>query len=326
MTLKKYESSYNKSNGYIMADETTIKEFAKNRYWGKIPEAELEKALKIIDTEGWDAFARKYEDRLDFTTEENRADWRFFVPLNSKSVVLDAGAGLGRITIPLARVVGKVIACDTSLTRMRFLKKLAGSKGLSNVETVVADIFNPPFKDESFDLIVMNGLLEWVGRTDLYKDPREAQVASLKICKKLLKKGGFLYIGIENRFALSYLRGIDHSGLRFTSYMPRWLANRYSLFKIKHRYDTYTYNIWGYKKLLKEAGFENSDFRLVYPGYNQPRVIIPYDNIRLLKYTLESMMHGNTRIRKVAKLAARSTFLVWLYRNFFFSFSIFAQK
>ena len=303
-----------------------IKQFTENRYWGKIPEAELEGALNIIDKEGWTVFTEKFKDRLDFTMEENRADWRFFVPLDHHSVVLDAGAGLGRISIPLARVVGKVVACDTSITRMRFLKKLAETKGLNNIETVVADIFNLPFKEESFDLIVMNGLLEWVGRTDLYNDPREAQIACLKICKELLKKGGYLYVGIENRFALAYLRGIDHSGLRLTNFLPRWLANKYTLFRKSHRYDTYTYNISGYRKLLSESGFEAPDFYLAYPGYNLPRIMIPYNNLRLLKYTIASMMSGDTLVRKIAKLAAHSSFLVWIYRKFFFSFSIFVQK
>ncbi|MBI2673869.1 MAG: class I SAM-dependent methyltransferase [Candidatus Zambryskibacteria bacterium] len=303
-----------------------IKRFTKNRYWGKVPEAELEKALDVIDLEGWAVFTDKFKDRLDFTTEENRADWRFFIALDHNSIVLDAGAGLGRISIPLARVVRKVVACDTSVVRMRFLNKLAEAKGLSNIETVVADIFNPPFEKESFDLIVMNGLLEWVGRTDLYNDPREAQIACLKICRGLLKKGGFLYVGIENRFALAYLRGIDHSSLKFTSYMPRWLANKYTLSRTGHRYDTYTYNISGYKKLLNESGFTNPDFYLVYPGYNLPRIIIPYTNLRLLKYTLIYMMPANTIRRKIAKMAARSSFLLWIYRKLFFSFNIFAQK
>ncbi len=305
---------------------TEIPKNTINRYWGKISETEFEDALKIIDSEGWDTFANKFKNRLDFTTEENRADWRFFIPLNRDSVALDAGAGLGRISIPLARVVKKVVACDLSVARMRFLKKLAEAKGLNNIETIIADIFNLPFQEESFDLIVMNGLLEWVGRTDLYQDPREAQIACLKICKKLLKKGGFLYVGIENRFALAYLRGIDHSGLRFTSYLPRWLANKYTQFRVGHKYDTYTYNIYGYRKLFGEAGFDNPNFQLVYPGYNQPRIIIPYNDLNLLKYTMLSMMPGNTLARKMAKMLARSTFLVWIYRNFFFSFNIFIQK
>lgn len=307
-----------------MSEEIPV--HTENRYWGKLPEAELEKALAFIDAEGWDAFTEAFKGKFDFTTQENRADWRFFVPLTRASVVLDAGAGLGRISIPLARVVGKVVACDTSIVRMRFLKKLAEAKGLQNIETVVADIFEPPFKDESFDLIVMNGLLEWVGKTDWYEDPREAQVACLKICKRLLKPGGYLYVGIENRAALAYLRGTDHSGLRFTSYMPRFLADWYTKVRKGHPYDTYTYTKAGYAKLLSEAGFVDPDFYLVYPGYNLPRVLIPHDEVRLLSYALSAMMPGNTLFRRAAQLAMRSLFVARLYRYFFFSFSIFARK
>ncbi len=309
-----------------MSDGKNIKKYTENRYWGKIPEADLENAMGIIDTEGWEAFVEKYKDRLDFTTEENRADWRFFVPLGSNSVVLDVGAGLGRITIPLARVVKKVIACDASVVRMKFLKKFAESKGLNNVEVMVADIFNPPFEKESFDLIVMNGVLEWVGKTDLYKDPHEAQIVCLKICKSLLKKGGYLYVGIENRYAASYMRGTDHSGLRFTSYMPRWLANKYTLYRKGHRYDTYTYGVSGYRKLFEEGGFNNPDFYLVYPGYNRPRIIIPYDNLELLRYTILSMMPASSFTKKIAHMLAKYPFFVSLYRKVFFSFNIFAQK
>jgi SAM-dependent methyltransferase len=299
---------------------------ATNRYWGKIPEAELQKALALIDAEGWAAFEERFAGKLDFTTEENRADWRFFVPLGRNSVVLDAGAGLGRISIPLARVAEKVVACDASAVRMRFLKKLAEARGLNNIETVSADIFDLPFKEESFDLIVMNGVLEWVGKTDAYDNPREAQIASLKICKKLLKKGGYLYVGIENRFALAYLRGVDHSGLRFTSYMPRWLANAYTKLRTGKKYDTYTYTMSGYKKLFAEGGFERPEFYLVHPGYNLPRMLIPHGNLKLLTYALVSLMPGNTPLRRVAKLAARLPFVAWAYRRVFFSFSIFAQK
>lgn len=299
--------------------------YTENKYWGKAPEAELEKALAVIDAEGWDAFEARYHGTFDFTTQENRADWRFFTPLSRESVVLDVGAGLGRISIPLARVVGKVIACDTSTVRMRFLKKLAQAKGLTNVETLVADILEPPFEEGTFDLIVMNGVLEWVGKTDRCADPREAQVAALRACKRLLKPGGCLYVGIENRAALAYLRGIDHSGLRFTSYLPRFLADWYTRMRKGHRYDTYTYTKKGYAKLFAEAGLD-PDFYLVYPGYNLPRVLIPYERLGILSYALSTMTAGNTRGRRFMQSLMRFGLAARAYRHVFFSFGIFARK
>ncbi|MDO8589706.1 MAG: class I SAM-dependent methyltransferase [bacterium] len=286
--------------------------FSEDRYWGKAPKEELERAVEVIEKEGWDEFRSRFSNKFDQTFEENRADWRFVIPLAEDFRVLDVGAGMGRISIPLARVASSVVALDGSYLRMKFLKLRAEKEGLKNIEVYVGDILDKPFGKESFDLIVMNGLLEWVGATERFHDPREAQIASLKIAKDLLKKGGHLYIGIENRFALAYLRGRDHSGLYFTSYMPRFVANIYMKLRRGRSYDTYTYTKSGYEKLLREAGFNNIEFYLTYPGYNLPRMMIPYDNLNALSYALHSIVH--------------SSILLWLYRYFFFSFGIVVQK
>lgn len=298
----------------------------KDRYWGKNTAEELEEALYVIDEQGWDEFYSQYKSKFDFTFEENRADWRFNIPIDKNFVILDTGAGMGRNTIPLARVAKKVVAFDASLLRMKFLKKRAEKEGLYNIDVYVADLFNLPFKKASFDLIVMNGVLEWVGKTDLFKNPREAQIQSLKICKDLLKEGGYLYIGIENRFALAYLKGIDHSGLRYTNYMPRWMANIYTKIRTGERYATYTYSKRGYEKLLKESGFQNTNFYLAYPGYNLPRTVIPYDSLNVLEYAIKNLTSTVNLKRKTAKKVAGIRLLLWLYRSVFFSFNIIAKK
>lgn len=300
--------------------------FTEDRYWGKSPKEELEKALTLIEEKGWAEFETHYKGKFDFTFEENRADWRFSIPISKDFVVLDIGAGMGRSSIPLARIARKVVSVDHSYLRMKFLKKRAEKEGLKNIEVFVGDIFGLPFKKESFDLIVMNGLLEWVGVTDRYNDPKEAQIASLKVCKDLLKNGGHLYIGIENRFALAYLQATDHSGLRFTNYMPRFIANWYTLLRKGKRYNTYTYNTDGYQKLLYKADFGKADFYLVYPGYNLPRITIPYNNLNILAYVIRELMPENTWKRKLAKQMVNLKPLLWLYRKLFFSFNIIVQK
>ncbi|MFM2357474.1 MAG: hypothetical protein RJA61_211 [Candidatus Parcubacteria bacterium] len=300
--------------------------YTEDRYWGKSSKEELEKALKVLDEKGWDEFKVHHQNKFDATFEENRADWRFVIPINKNFRVLDAGAGMGRISIPLARVTKEVVAIDNSFLRMKFLKKRAEKENLKNIEVCVGSIFDQPFQSESFDLIVMNGLLEWVGATERFKDPRDAQLESLRIAKKLLKKGGFLYVGIENRLALSYLRAIDHSGLRFTSYMPRWLANMYMKLRKGRRYDTYTYTKRGYEKLLHEAGFDDITFFLPYPGYNLPRIMIPYNNINSLAYAVDSLMSSTSIVKRFVKFFSRLPGVLWLYRYFFFSFGIVVKK
>lgn len=302
--------------------------FSEDRYWGKAPKEELETALKVLQEKGWDEFRSQYKNTFDATFEENRADWRFVIPLPEKFSVLDAGAGMGRISIPLARVAEKVTSMDQSFLRMKFLNLRAVQEGLTNIETCVGDIFDAPFPPESFDLIVMNGLIEWVGVTTRFADPREAQLECLRIARRLLKKGGFLYVGIENRMALSYLNGIDHSGLRFTSYMPRWMANVYMKLRRGRRYDTYTYTKNGYAKLIRESGFDapKISFYLPYPGYNLPRIMIPHDNIAALKYAVTSLMSSGGFKRKFARFLCRIPGVLFVYRYFFFSFGIVIQK
>lgn len=300
--------------------------FSLDRYWGKSPKEVLEKALVLITERGWDEFEKQFEDKFDFTFEENRADWRFLVPMSRETTVLDVGAGMGRISIPLARVAKEVVAVDPSFLRMKFLKLRAEKENLQNLRVCVGDIFDLPFERESFDLIVMNGVLEWLGVTDRYRGPEEAQVAGLKVCRGLLKPGGYLYIGIENRIALAYLRAVDHSGLCFTSYLPRWLANIYTLLRKNKRYRTYTYTKGGYERLLRRCGFTEATFYIAYPGYNLPRIMIPYDDIATLAYAVRTFWHQTGYRGKIVRWLSCWAPLLYLYRYFCFSFGIVIKK
>lgn len=311
----------------MQKNKNNIPIHAEDRYWGKVSESRLKEIIELIETNGFSIFDKDMQKELDFTYDEDRADWRFYMPIDKNSDILDIGAGLGRISIPLARVARKVTSCDLSLSRMRFLKLRAESEKLSNIEVMVGDVFNLPFKEESFDLIIMNGVLEWVGLEKKFQNPRDAQIECLKICKRLLKKGGHLYIGIENRVALVYLMAKDHGGLRYTSYMPRFIANLYSKIIKSEQYRTYTYTKRGYQKLLKEADFAISpDFYLVYPGYNLPRIIIPYNNIKALIFLVKSLNKPRNFIKKTLNILINLPFLARIYRFFFFSFGIIVKK
>ena len=301
-----------------------IPQFSDDQYWGKIKESELLSIIDVIEKEGFSAFTKDMQKKLDFTYDEDRADWRYFIPLNSSAVALDIGSGLGRITIPLARVCKTVVSCDLSLSRMKFLSARAKAENLHNVQVFVGDVYNLPLQEKSFDLIVMNGVLEWVGLTKKFSDPREAQIESLRICKKLLKPGGHLYIGIENRIALVYLKAKDHGGLRYTSYMPRKIANWYSKIRgNKHGYRTYTYSKNGYEKLIHEAGFANpAQFYLLYPGYNLPRIIIPYEHIPGFQYLIRTFKRSTSILKNSLYWIVSSGFGIRLYRLVFFSFGI----
>lgn len=305
--------------------------FSESKYWGEINQEEMNKVLKVIEEKGMEEGSEFAKDNYDviyrFSQDPSRADWRFYLPVNKDWKVLDAGCGLGGMTFALAKVVGEIVAFDSSFERIKFINLKSQYDGLDNIKTFVGDFDNLPLKEEEFDLVILNGVLEWSGIPNVPKNPREVQKDMLKKCLKLLKPGGYIYIGIENRFALNYFTtGRDHSGLRYTSLMPRFLANIYTKLRTKKPYRTYTYSKRGYEKLLKESGFKKIKFLLPAPAYNFPKYIIPYDNIFCLQYAVRNLISPNTWRKRLVKRFSNSSFILKIYRKLFFCFGIIYRK
>jgi SAM-dependent methyltransferase len=182
--------------------------------------------------------------------------------------------------------VGEVYCIEAIPERIEFTQERLLQEGIRNVRLIQASATQMPLMDNTFDLVVTNGVLEWVGEWDLEGTPRDVQVRFLsKICR-LLKDDGVLVIGIENRFGYGMLLGgNDHSGIPYTSLVPRPVAD----FMLRHsstphhrtrlnpkkEYRTYTYSQRGYRKLLTDAGFRESSCYWAQPGYNQPYHLIP---------------------------------------------------
>jgi ubiquinone/menaquinone biosynthesis C-methylase UbiE len=307
--------------------------FCESKYWGEIKQEEMNKILNLLSKEDGDyeeivnSIKEEYDPAYRFAFDPSRADWRFYLPVNKDWKILDAGCGMGGMTFPLAKIVKEVVAFDSAYERVKFVELRSAREGVENITTLVGDFDNLPVRDGEFDLIIFNGFLEWIGVPNYPMDPREVQKNVLKKCLKLLKPGGYLYIGIENRIALNYFTtGRDHSGIRFTSLMPRFLANIYTKIRLKEPYRTYTYSRNGYEKLLKDSGFKHLEFLLPATGYNFPKYIIPYDNIYCLKYAIRNLISPNSWRKKIVKKMCGFNWIIKIYRRLFFSFGIICKK
>jgi SAM-dependent methyltransferase len=104
------------------------------------------------------------------------------------SLVLEAGCGVGAQTKIIAgkNPDSNFISIDISEDSLNEAKQLIKASGINNVELKQADIFNLPFKDETFDSVIICFVLEHLHNP----------VHALNELKRVLKEGGVL-IAVE---------------------------------------------------------------------------------------------------------------------------------
>ena len=122
------------------------------------------------------------------------------------AVVLEAGCGTGQLTNFLGMSWRRrVFGGDICLNSLRLAKAFRDRCSIRNAAFLQMNLFHPPFRDESFDLIISNGVLHHTG------DPEGGMVA---LAKKL-KPGGIITIGLYNNYA------------RLPTLWRRWLFERF---------------------------------------------------------------------------------------------------
>lgn len=277
-------------------------------YWGIIPAEEMKSLLGVVREKGWkDAILsspdQKIKDLYLFTDCPARADGAFYLSLGPSSKVLDLGAGLGSYTFALAPRVGRVVAADTNLDSLEFISLRAqqdGRRNISAVQIEPLDLGTIPFADKSFDAVIMNGVLEWVGAYSKNGDPLRLQRDCLKEVRRILRPGGEVWIGIENRFGLRYLLGAPDDHLRYysqsrpvswTTLAPRVIANWITKRAVGVPYRTYTHSLWGYRRMLKRAGFDAVDLYFPEQDYRAASTRI----IPLASEDVEKLMRARMR-------------------------------
>ena len=260
-------------------------------YYGEFPKDEMQRLLESASTD-LEKPIREYLRQKDapprlgeYILGRGRAGWQYLLPLDRDSTVLDLGCGWGTLAWSLAQFCGHVVACDSTLERMQLLGIRRRLDQLKNLQLVCAgDSKHLPFPDNSFNAVVVNGVLEWVP-SGLPGNPREVQKEFLKEIRRVLKPDGCLFLGIENRYAWKTwaMNADGHTGLRFVPWLPRLLAHLYSRIKGKGSYRNYLYGPGQYRGLLKACGFDNTEFYVPCPGYHHPVRMIDFKDKRQLE-------------------------------------------
>ena len=230
-------------------------------YWNEISRPDMRRVLNVAQTQGWQTAI--YDILNPSGTEvhatigdERRADWKYLLPLSRDSRALDLGCGWGAAALALADICGQVVAMDATWERVHFLDIRRRQQGVSNLYPIHGgDTLTFPFPDGYFDLVTLVGVLEWFGESYPDLPPRAAQLRALCNLGELLKPGGYLYIGIENRLGYDYLMGRpDHNGLPFVGLLPRQLADWVSQRCTGRSFRPYQYSMRGDRRFFERAG------------------------------------------------------------------------
>ncbi len=301
-------------------------------YYGEFPQPAMRSLVETAIREG---SAKAFENALQakteewrhyfrhYATDETRAAWQFLLHLPEHASVLDVGCGWGNLSLSLARNFAAVYALDLVPERAVMASIRAREAGLANVAGLAGgNAAHLPFPDASLDVVVLNGVLEWVPVSfPQIANPREAQLLLLREIARVLKPDGEIYIGIENRVGYGYFLGKpdEHSKLKYATLLPRFLANRYSLAKRGEPYRAYTYTWRGYRKLLRAAGFATSRFYCPYPEYREFSELIDLNRPRDLGRALYPTSF-------LGRLGMQLCKRVNIFREFSPTYSIVASK
>lgn len=259
-------------------------------YWG-LKQEKMEKMLNDVSTIGWHDAMMRLLDNLPMKEAEivwsrtlgpRRMAMNMLLPLHKEAKILDIGSGWGVISMNLARYCKSVVAMDQMMHHLKWLEAAAKEFGVNNISLVNGgDTLHLPFPSGSFDIVILNGVFEWVA-SNTTGNPKAVQQRFLKEVARVLNPEGIVYIGIENRLNYKYFLGYPegHINMRFGALLPRPLTRLYLKLRRNQPFREYTYSLFGYKKLLRKAGLNKRMFYVSWPHYSSAGFMTPikYNN------------------------------------------------
>jgi glycosyltransferase involved in cell wall biosynthesis/ubiquinone/menaquinone biosynthesis C-methylase UbiE len=242
---------------------------------------------------------------IRYILDESRGFFHFLFDLGPDALVLDVGAGFGAVASAVARRC-RVVALDNHILRLAFLRERARQEGLEGITLVHADALSLPFEAEQFDLVLLIGVLEWAGTWRSEGAPEDLQLHLLREVHRVLKRGGNVAIGIENRYGARYLLGEpdDHTQISGITYLPRDEADQLSRTLKGVPYRVRTHSAQDYEALLRQAGFRSVAFYAPYPDYRLWSALIPLEDAQLLRFFLREIEVGTTAMGRLERAFA----------------------
>jgi len=132
-----------------------------------------ESLRSLIDKSRRGIYARLLDEQIGFGTR-----------------VLEVGCGTGQLSNFLGIGSRTVVGADLCLNSLRLAEGFRRRHGLENVRFEQMNLFRPAFQDDSFDVVLCNGVLHHTS------DPE----GGFQRIAKLVKPGGHIVIGLYNKW------------------------------------------------------------------------------------------------------------------------------
>ncbi len=234
-------------------------------------EAATKPDLKVLQDELWRNGTARGRRLACFVSEVASG-------LEGKSV-LDLGCATGGITRVLASEARFACGLDNRWANVGTAAALTAQSGPSFLQ---GNALQLPFCEFAFDVVLMSGVLEWLGFALPDQPPRVAQLAGLREIWRVTAPGGHVIVGIENRWFPKFLWRSPHQRLPLALLMPArllWAVARRIYGQQLHE------RIYGPRslaRLMGEAGFGNTDLYIPLFSYQFPREVVHADERRAL--------------------------------------------
>ena len=120
----------------------------------------MKKTRREIVRTFYDNFARNYDQNRYSSDKQKKTDERAksavldLVGNVKHKTVLDCGCGTGRFADLFEQRGARVVGMDTSENMIKIAKKKVPS-----AEFIIGDVFNMPFKESQFDIVVCSQVL-----------------------------------------------------------------------------------------------------------------------------------------------------------------------
>ena len=193
--------------------------------------------------------------------------------LNGKSV-LDLGCATGGLTWAISAEGGSAVGVDNGWKNVSLaaLRKRAATGRVPSFAQ--ADALRLPFRAGVFQVVLMSGLLEWMGFAVPGEPPKVGQLQALREVHRILAPGGVVVIGIENRWFPKFLIRSPHQKLPLVLLLPARLAWTLPRWVFGAKVHERLYGARALKRLLHEAGLVDADVHIPFVSYQFPREIV----------------------------------------------------